>query len=205
MQRAMAGERLRFETESKTESKVRHVLQTYVPDVQIDGSVAGVFVLISNITETKQRQQQLDDLARVDTLTGLLNRRQFDEKLRETDVAARLTGDEFVVLLGGVTDAADAAQVAQKILDAMRLVFVVEGQPLKVTTSVGVAVSTHHNVPASDIMRTADAALYQAKGAGRDRFHLALATEQTGPPAAASKELATSAADCGDRSHGRSP
>ena len=227
MRQAMLGTRLQFETATETRSRVRHVLQSYVPDVQADGSVAGVFVLISDITEMKERQQQLDDLARTDTLTGLPNRRQFDEKLREaalrsqrdkrgyavmfldidhfkrindtlghasgdavlrefgqrltaavreTDVAARLAGDEFVVLLGGVADEVNAARVAQKILDAVRLEFTIDGHVLQLTTSVGIALSSDPSISATDMVRSADAALYQAKGAGRNRFHMNRAT-----------------------------
>ena len=244
MRKAMAGTRLQFETATGTQSKVRHVLHTYVPDVQADGSVAGVFVLISDITEMKERQQQLDALARTDTLTGLPNRRQVDEKLRdaalrsqrdkqrfavmfldidhfkrindslghasgdavlhefgqrltaavrETDVAARLSGDEFVVLLGGVADEANAARVAQKILDAIRVEFKVEGKTLPLTTSVGVALSADHVISAGDMMRSADAVLYQAKGAGRDRFHMEHAAIKRASPVAANKAMAASA------------
>jgi diguanylate cyclase (GGDEF)-like protein/PAS domain S-box-containing protein len=92
--------------------------------------------------------------------------------LRESDTVARLGGDEFVVLLEDVQQQAVALEVGDKILDAMRRPFQLFGRELFVTASIGLAVSTgDHDTPES-MVRDADAAMYVAKGRGRNRLEL---------------------------------
>ena len=84
--------------------------------------------------------------------------------LRETDTIGRLGGDEFVVLVEG-----GAAQIAERILDVLREPFDLgTGTPISVTTSIGIA--TGDREAAKDLLRDADIALYEAKGAGRNRY-----------------------------------
>jgi diguanylate cyclase (GGDEF)-like protein/PAS domain S-box-containing protein len=220
---ALAGQRVEFHVEEAMALGAPRSLQSaYIPDVQPDGTVAGLYMLSTDVTALKDVERQLDQLARVDPLTGLPNRRQFDERLGEaisrasrghqpiavmfldvdhfksindtlghasgdavlkefgarlkkavrvTDTAARLAGDEFVVLLEAVHTEADAEQVAKKIVDAIRVPFLIDGKPLRVTTSVGVAFSPRP-APDGSLMHRADEALYLAKGAGRDTFCL---------------------------------
>jgi len=92
--------------------------------------------------------------------------------VRETDTVARLGGDEFVILLEDVREDGDARAVADKIIDAMRREFHVDSKALRVTTSIGVAF-TRGDTTSEDLMKQADAALYEAKGAGRNRYHVA--------------------------------
>jgi diguanylate cyclase (GGDEF)-like protein len=61
----------------------RHHQVTYLPDMTPDGRVAGFFALTMDITPMKRIEAQLEELARHDTLTGLANRRHFEEKLSE--------------------------------------------------------------------------------------------------------------------------
>lgn len=95
--------------------------------------------------------------------------------VRESDTVARLGGDEFVILLQDMRHPGDAEVIARKIIEAMRREFQVESRRLRSTTSIGVA-STRGESSAQDLLKRADAALYQAKGAGRNRFRLASAT-----------------------------
>ncbi len=90
------------------------------------------------------------------------------ERVRDGDVVARLGGDEFGVLLPGVSTHA-ARGVALSLLELLRQrPLVVEGRPVRVTASVGVAPLVHGVAP-DDMLHTADAAMYEAKQAGRDR------------------------------------
>ena len=84
--------------------------------------------------------------------------------LRETDTIGRLGGDEFVVLVQGGADL-----IANRILAVLREPFDVGmGNPITITTSIGIA--TGDREAARDLLRDADIALYEAKGAGRNRI-----------------------------------
>ena len=81
--RALAGEAVSFELAWQVDGE-EHCLHTrYLPDKRPDGSVAGVYALSTDITAMKAAERRLHELARVDTLTGLPNRRHFLEKLDE--------------------------------------------------------------------------------------------------------------------------
>ena len=99
---------------------------------------------------------------------GVLN-----DSIRGADVAARYGGEEFTVLLSE-TSAADAQKKAQKLLDrvkALRLAF--NGIDVGVISmSIGIAVCPDHGEHVEDLLRAADAALYAAKQAGRDRVEM---------------------------------
>lgn len=83
--------------------------------------------------------------------------------LRESDTAARLGGDEFVVLLPEVESEKDALQVAQKIVHAIEKPFKIDRHILDVTCSIGIALYPDHGADEDDLIRKADAAMYEAK------------------------------------------
>jgi diguanylate cyclase (GGDEF)-like protein len=83
--------------------------------------------------------------------------------VRDSDVLARLGGDEFTVLLDDLSSPDDAAAVADKILDAVSRPFVVDGQELRASTSVGVAVFPGDGDDADSLLKNADTAMYAAK------------------------------------------
>ena len=217
---ALAGQRVQFEVVSNTLSGPRNLQTVYIPDVRQDGQVHGIFTLATDVTALKDVERELHRLARIDTLTGLANRRQFDELLeqalaryrrgrrplalifldvdrfksindthghgvgdavlrefatrlesglRETDVAARLSGDEFVVILDGLATRDEAVAVATKLLHAIRQPMALAGRMLPVTASMGLAwLAGTPDVDAQTLMVRADRALYRAKAAGRN-------------------------------------
>ncbi|HEU0152402.1 MAG TPA: diguanylate cyclase [Arenimonas sp.] len=79
--RALAGERVTYSGELDLRGRHVHYQTTYVPDLQPDGSQTGFFSFTYDITQLKQAEQALETLARKDSLTGLANRRYFDERL----------------------------------------------------------------------------------------------------------------------------
>jgi len=194
-----------------------HVVRNAARRLQrIDGT-------ITDITERKQSQERIEYLAQYDTVTGLPNRRLFNdrltlamardkrldkmtalllfdldrfkqvnetlghsagdkvlqavtarlrERLREVDTIARLGGDEFVVILESVTDKVHAAGVAQDIVEAMAEPFVLAGQEIFVTASVGVALCPADAESVEKLIENAEFAMYQAKQEGRNNVQL---------------------------------
>lgn len=170
----------------------------------------------------QETRRQLEALARTDTLTGLPNRRQFDERLghamarsqrqdnalalmyvdidyfkrindsyghpagdealrqfaqrlidsvRAGDTVARIGGDEFAVLIEDARLPEAAAVVAHKLIAAMRNPIAVAGDALAATASIGVAYCVGP-ISAERLCAGADRALYAAKEAGRNTFHV---------------------------------
>ena len=100
--------------------------------------------------------------------------RRLQKVVRDTDTVARLAGDEFIILLEGLHNTAEAEAVAKKILQSIQKSFVSGSHSLNVTTSIGIAYSERCELGAKEFIAQADAALYQAKAAGRDRFMLSV-------------------------------
>ncbi|MET0815872.1 MAG: diguanylate cyclase [Pseudoxanthomonas sp.] len=177
----------------------------------------------------QESRRELEAQARLDSLTGLANRRQFDEQLalalgrsrrhgtavalmymdidhfkqvndtsghaagdevlrvfgqrlaacvRGGDLVARLGGDEFVVLIEDLSAPATAEAIAAKLIAAMAEGIPVEDTVLRVTASIGIAYSVNPAVT-KQLTGAADAALYQAKEAGRNTYRLVMTSEVT--------------------------
>ncbi|OIN92807.1 MAG: hypothetical protein AUJ20_06395 [Comamonadaceae bacterium CG1_02_60_18] len=93
--------------------------------------------------------------------------------LRESDTAARIGGDEFVVLLPTVNMCSDAVDVAKKIHAQLRLAFeLTTGQTVHISSSIGVVIFPEHGEDEATLSLHADMAMYNAKAAGRDQVVL---------------------------------
>ena len=92
--------------------------------------------------------------------------------LREGDTVARLGGDEFTLLLPDVGQAVDAAKVAKKVLDLVRMPIELDGRELFVTSSMGISLYPDDGRDAETLVKNADAAMYRAKEQGRDLYQL---------------------------------
>ncbi|AYB52491.2 EAL domain-containing protein, partial [Ralstonia solanacearum] len=89
--------------------------------------------------------------------------------VRLQDTVARVGGDEFVVL-ASVGEPADAGTLADALLAAAREPFLVDGHELRVSTSIGIALYPGDGASQHDLLTNADAAMYHAKGTGRDTY-----------------------------------
>jgi diguanylate cyclase (GGDEF)-like protein/PAS domain S-box-containing protein len=123
------------------------------------------------------------DLDRFKTINDTLGHAAGDELLkatadrlsaivRKSDTVARLGGDEFVVLIPEFTNVKDILKTAQKILTAFQKPFVIDGQELQVTTSIGIAVFPRDGSNIEDLLKAADAAMYYTKEHGRNSYKL---------------------------------
>jgi diguanylate cyclase (GGDEF)-like protein len=93
--------------------------------------------------------------------------------VRAQDLVARLGGDEFAIMVieddeGGSV----AVEVAERVLTALYAPFIVGGEFLVVTVSIGVAQRTPETSDAAELLRQADFAMYMAKGGGKARYQL---------------------------------
>jgi diguanylate cyclase (GGDEF)-like protein/PAS domain S-box-containing protein len=91
--------------------------------------------------------------------------------VRESDFVARIGGDEFTIFTEGLKGREDAAAIAEKVLAAMREPLDLDGNTLKTSASIGIALYSDGDTPKT-LMHRADVALYEAKGAGRARYSL---------------------------------
>src|SRR5437867_13188790 len=85
--------------------------------------------------------------------------------LRESDTAARLGGDEFVLLLPA-TPLVGAIEAARALVDFVVAPITIEGQPLTVGASIGIAVYPNHGRDAPVLLAAADSAMYDTKHSG---------------------------------------
>ena len=93
--------------------------------------------------------------------------------VRESDIVARLGGDEFVVVLTGMQKTADVAEVAEvagKIVDRLSAPYMVAGNELHTSPSVGISFFPRDATETSDLIKNADIAMYRAKASGRSNF-----------------------------------
>jgi diguanylate cyclase (GGDEF)-like protein/PAS domain S-box-containing protein len=92
--------------------------------------------------------------------------------LREGDTIARLGGDEFILVLPGLSETEGCALMMQRILEAAATPVWLDSNRLHVTASIGVTFYPADDADADTLLRHADQAMYQAKQAGKNRYHL---------------------------------
>lgn len=177
----------------------------------------------TDITDRKRQEALVWQQARVDTLTGLPNRRSLRERIERAlsqrmlrgdelavmfvdldhfkevndslghdvgdallvqvagrlqdglptgGVVARMGGDEFAVLLAAGDAAAAAQQCGRQLLESLSAAFEVAGERVYVSASIGVSLAPQDGVEIEALFKHADLALYDAKGAGRNRLSL---------------------------------
>lgn len=96
--------------------------------------------------------------------------RRISSCLRGTSTVARLGGDEFLVILPGLSGSDATVQVAERILQTFVAPFVVSGQEVFVTTSIGIAIYPVDSDNSGTLLQHADAAMYQAKSKGKSAY-----------------------------------
>lgn len=93
----LTGKEVRFEIDMEIKGATRSLQSAYIPHMD-DGRVAGIYILSTDITTLKQQERQLQVQARVDSLTGLPNRRAFEERLGDSLGRISRTGASLALL-----------------------------------------------------------------------------------------------------------
>jgi len=100
--------------------------------------------------------------------------------VRDPDMVARLSGDEFAILLEDVQRPESTAKVAQRIMRVLGAPLLLAGKELEPSASIGIAIGDNSYQQGDDLLRDADIALYRAKERGRKRFEMFDETLTTG-------------------------
>ena len=90
--------------------------------------------------------------------------------LRPSDLVSRLGGDEFGVLCTGLAQVSEAAALAERVVDVLAAPFVLDGQVVQISGSIGLALAQGTPASTDDLVEAADLAMYQAKQAGGNRW-----------------------------------
>lgn len=90
--------------------------------------------------------------------------------IRTGDTVGRLGGDEFIILLGGLSSAEEAQPIAENLLHQFRKIFKIDSRELRLTASIGIATYPDDGHDPSKLLRNADSAMYNAKGQGRNTY-----------------------------------
>lgn len=98
--------------------------------------------------------------------------RRLEACIRPTDTAARIGGDEFILLLEGIEEVSDAIRVAERIQTELRIPVELNGQEIVTGASIGIALNATSYSRAEDILRDADLAMYRAKELGKGRYEM---------------------------------
>ena len=96
--------------------------------------------------------------------------RRIQDVVRETDVAARMEGDEFAVIIHNLHDVTDVERIAQNIIRRLAEPFILFDDKVQISASVGIAVFPTNSKDADSLVKNAGQAMFFAKSSGRNRF-----------------------------------
>ena len=176
----LSQERERDEREALSIHQALHDALTGLPNRACLSQQLGA-ELERSLGEGRRSALMFVDLDRFKTVNDSLGHHAGDELLKvvcariqgvlgASDRLYRVGGDEFTVLLPDVADASEAATVADRILDALGPAVPVDGFALNIGASIGIALHPDDGRTAERLLRSADAAMYAAKAAGRGRY-----------------------------------
>ena len=136
--------------------------------IEADRNNEKAAVLFLDIDDFKKVNDSLGHEIGDKLLIKAANRLQ--QVLRKEDTVGRLGGDEFIILLKGLTEHHNALSIAENLIKTFREPFKIDGRELILTMSIGVAIFPENGSSYSDLLRNADTAMYQAKALGRNTY-----------------------------------
>lgn len=127
-------------------------------------------VLFLDLDRFKEVNDNLGHFAGDEMLRAVA--RRLEACIRPEDMVARLSGDEFAILLESITDTSDAGRVAERIEEALSFPINLAGAEVKTSASMGIVTSSMSHDQPEQLLRSADMAMYRAKAAGRARYEM---------------------------------
>jgi diguanylate cyclase (GGDEF)-like protein/PAS domain S-box-containing protein len=154
--------------------RLAHALSRLRQYAERDGGVtskgARVALLLMDLDDFKRVNDSLGHSAGDQLLVRVVER--IAPHLRPGDTFARFGGDEFAILLDEVEATSSATGLAERLRRELRAPFVIDGQEMFITASIGVVLSDPSEEGGEDLLRRADVAMYRAKSRGKDSYEL---------------------------------
>lgn len=141
-------------------------LRSYVLDIQLaKEKFALLFIDLDNFKLINDQQgHDIGDLVIVNAANNIKG------AIREKDVVARMSGDEFIVLLKGIENEEDTMNIVRKIMEKFRLPIHLNGKEYAITCSIGIAFYPEHGKSPEELIKNADAALSEVKRNSKDNY-----------------------------------
>jgi diguanylate cyclase (GGDEF)-like protein len=135
---------------------------------QANGGKSSVGVLFVDVDRFKSVNDELGHSGGDGVLVRVAGRLQ--RCVRPTDTVARLSGDEFALLLEHMTTPEEAAMVSERVIASLAKPFRVHGHEVYVSASLGISISPTDGSDPDALLKNADMAMYRAKQAGRNTY-----------------------------------
>jgi len=148
----------------------RKKLEDAVSECQKETDDIGCAVLIVNIDRFQQINESFGHSAGDRFLISMAS--TLRRCIRGSDTLARLSGDEFAILVSSFTDTNEVEMVSNRIHEAMRLPYDVDGNEIFISVSIGIATTLSSSTHPEDLIRDADFAMHAAKTAGKSRTEI---------------------------------
>ena len=182
MAASISGALQRHQTEETIRHRALHDLLTGLPNRMLFNQQLAI-ALPNVVRSGESLAVMFLDLDRFKTINDTLGHtlgdqllqrvaQRLEKSLRAGDIIARWGGDEFTILLPRVSNFADVAKTAERLLKTLDSVFNLGGNELYVTASIGIALLDEDSCDAETLIQHADVALYQAKDLGRNSYQI---------------------------------
>lgn len=148
----------------------RNKLEEAVADCQREGNQTGCAVLIINIDRFQQINESFGHSAGDRFLISMAS--TLRRCIRSSDTLARLSGDEFAILVSRFKDVEEVEMISRRVHEAMQQPYDLDGNEVFTSVSIGVATTLSSSTHPEDLIRDADFAMHRAKGAGKSRTEI---------------------------------